>query len=95
MAQVAAAALRGAPPGSTVLLLAGAMHTSRDRGVPLHLQREMAGDLPAMHVVVFSAAGDGLVADERRPARFTPQEDHCEGLRKRLAAPPAASAPPR
>jgi len=95
MAQVAAAALRSAPPGSTVLLLAGAMHTSRDRGVPLQLQREMAADLPAMHVVVFSAAGDGLVADERRPARFTPQEDPCEGLRKRLAAPPAASAPAR
>ena len=93
MAQVAAAALRGAPPGSTVLLLAGAMHTSRDRGVPLHLEREMAAGVPAMHVVVFSAAGDGLVADERRPARFTPQEDHCEGLRKRLAAPPPASAP--
>jgi uncharacterized iron-regulated protein len=95
MAQVAATALRSAPPGSAVLLLAGAMHTSRDRGVPRHLQRKMATDLPAMHVVVFSAAGDGLVADERRPARFTPQEDLCEGLRKRLAAPPAASAPPR
>jgi hypothetical protein len=55
----------------------------------------MAPGVPAMHVVVFSAAGDGLVADERRPARFTPQEDHCEGLRKRLAVPPAlaASAP--
>lgn len=95
MAQVAAGALRSASPGSMVLLLAGAMHTSRDRGVPLHLQREMSGDMPAMHVVVFSAAGDGLIADERRPARFTPQEDHCEGLRRRLAAPPAASAPAR
>jgi len=95
MAQVAAAALRGAPTGSKVLLLAGAMHVSRDRGVPLHVHRQMPTDAPAMHVVVFSAAGDGLIADERRPARFTPQQDHCEGLRKRLAAPPAASAPPR
>ena len=93
MAQVAAAALRAAPPGSTVLLLAGAMHASRDRGVPLHVLREMPTDRPAMHVVVFSAAGDGLVVDERRPARFTPQEDHCDALRKRLAAPPAASVP--
>ena len=93
MAQVAATALGDAPPGSTVLLLAGAMHTSRDRGVPLHLKREMASEPPAMQVVLFSASGDGLVADERRAARFTPQEDHCEGLRQRLAAPGAASAP--
>lgn len=95
MAEVAAAALRSAPPGSTVLLLAGAMHTSRDRGVPLHMQREMAAEGPALHVVLFSAPSDGLIADERRSAVFTPQEDHCEGLRKRLAAPPAASAPAR
>ncbi len=93
MAQVAATALGDAPPGSTVLLLAGAMHTSRDRGVPLHLKREMASEPPAMQVVLFSASGDGLLADERRAARFTPQEDHCEGLRQRLAAPGAASAP--
>jgi uncharacterized iron-regulated protein len=92
MAQVAAAALRSAPPGSTVLLLAGAQHASLDRGVPPHLRHEMAAKLPALQVVLFGPPGDGLSADERRPAVFTPQEDHCEGLRRRLAAPAAASA---
>ena len=95
MAQVAATALRSAPPGSTVLLLAGAMHSSLDRGVPLQVQRQMAGDVPTLRVVMFSAPSDGLSADERRPAVFTAQEDHCAGLRKRLGAPPAASAPTR
>jgi uncharacterized iron-regulated protein len=93
MAQVAATALRGAPPGSTVLLLAGAMHTSRDRGVPLHLTREMAAEAPPLQVVMFSASSDGLSADTRRAAQFTPQQDHCEGLRRSLTAPSAASAP--
>ncbi len=92
MAQVAAAALRAAPADSTVLLLAGAQHASRDRGVPLHLRREMAADMPPLQVVMFSAPDDGLRADERRTAAFTPQPDHCEALRQHLAAPPAASA---
>lgn len=93
MAQVAAAALRDAPPGSTVLLLAGAMHASRDRGVPLHLQRETAAAMPALHVVLFGASGDALSADERRAAAFTPREDPCEGLRRSLTA-LAATPPP-
>jgi len=93
MASVAAEALRGAPPGSTVLLLTGAQHASRDRGVPRHLARIDAA-LP-MQVVMFGEAGSGLVADEWRPALVTPQEDHCEALRKRLAAPPTASATAR
>ena len=94
MARVVAAALRAAPPDSTVLLLTGAQHASSDRGVPLHLLREMAQDRPSIKVVLFSAPGDGLSADERRSAEFTPQQDHCEALRLRLAA-PAISAPER
>ena len=93
LAQVAAAALRDAPAGSTVLLLAGAQHASQDRGVPLHLQREMGGEMPPLQVVLFGADDDGLRADERREAAVTPQPDHCESLRQHLAAPPAASAP--
>jgi hypothetical protein len=48
-----------------------------------------------VHVVMFVDASSGLVADERRSAVFTPQEDHCESLRQRVAAPQAASAAAR
>jgi uncharacterized iron-regulated protein len=93
MASVAAEALRSAPAGSTVLLLTGAQHASRDRGVPRHLA--MIDTALPVRVVMFGEAGSGLLADEWRPAVVTPQEDHCEALRKRLAAPPAASAAAR
>jgi uncharacterized iron-regulated protein len=92
LAHAVAEAWRSAPAGSTVLLLAGAQHVSRDRGVPQHLQRALV-TAPPLHVVLFSAEGDGLLVDERRSAVFTPQEDHCEALRKRLAAPKPGSAP--
>jgi uncharacterized iron-regulated protein len=95
MARVTAHALRTAPPGSTVLLLTGAMHASRDRGVPVHLQRELSPQPLSLHVVLFSPATDGLSADERRIAIVTPQQDHCEALRQQLAAPKAASTAPR
>jgi uncharacterized iron-regulated protein len=90
MARVADAALRTAPLHSTVMLLAGAQHASRDRGVPRHLAA-IDASWP-VRVVMFGEASSALVADERRPAVFTPQEDHCEALRQRLAAPGAASA---
>lgn len=93
MARVVAEALRTAPAGSTVLLLTGAQHASRDRGVPMHLARIDA--TLAVRVAMFGTASSGLVSDEWRPALFTPQEDHCEVLRQRLAAPPAASSPAR
>jgi uncharacterized iron-regulated protein len=95
LAQAAAQALRTAPADSTVLLLVGGQHASRDRGVPLHLQRQMPSGVPPLQVVLFSPPGDGLSADERRSAVVTPQQDHCEVLRQRLAAPRAASAPAR
>jgi len=93
MARVAAQALHSAPAGSTVLLLTGAQHASRDRGVPRLLARTDP-TLP-VRVVMFGEATSGLVSDEWRPAEYTPQEDHCEALRERLAAPPAASTPAR
>jgi len=70
-----------ARPGQ-VLLLTGAQHASRDRGVPWHL---VAGDvLPAraIRVVLFDGADDGLQGDERRTAEVTPGPDRCEALRK-------------
>jgi uncharacterized iron-regulated protein len=71
------AALAGAAPGQQVLLLTGAQHASRDRGVPLHLD---AGT--SLRVVMFGESGIGLQADEWRPAAVTPQPDPCEAFRR-------------
>ena len=81
-----------ADAGSTVVLLTGAMHASRDRGVPLHLLSRSGWRPQDIWVVVFSEPGDGLQVDERRSAVFTPQPDPCESLRRQMAA-RAASAP--
>jgi uncharacterized iron-regulated protein len=90
MAATAARAAREAVPPRKVLMLAGAQHASRDRGVPLHL---LATDpsLP-VHVVMFGALSARLVADERRDAKLSPQADHCADLRRDLAGRSAASA---
>lgn len=91
IAEVAAAAARAAPADATVLLLTGAQHAARDRGVP----RQLAGIDPTLpvHVVLFGEPTPGLQADEHRAAVVTPQPDHCESLRRQLAAPKPASAP--
>ena len=82
LAATVAEAHARAAPRQDVLLLAGAQHASRDRGVPLHLP----ADLP-VQVVLFGAPVAVLVADEWRAAAVTPVLDHCEGLRARLQAP--------
>lgn len=87
MAETVAAALT---PGRRVLLLTGAQHASRDRGVPLHLA--LRHGAPSVHVVIFGDDSIGLAADEVRQARFTPRPDPCEGLRERLAKPPAPAS---
>ena len=86
MADTVAAALR---PGQRVVLLTGAQHASRDRGVPLHLA--LRHGAPSVHVVIFGSEAIGLAADELRHARVTPRPDPCIGLRERLTKPPAAS----
>lgn len=78
MARTVNAALDAAPPGQRVLLLAGAQHASRDRGVPLHLPPGTS-----LHVTLFGDGAPGLVADERRPALRTERPDPCDGLRQR------------
>jgi uncharacterized iron-regulated protein len=78
MARTAADALDAAPPGQRVLLLTGAQHASRDRGVPVHL-----GPGTTVHVTLLGDGPPGLVADERRPALRTERPDPCEALRKR------------
>jgi uncharacterized iron-regulated protein len=91
MAAVVAAAAATAAPRQTVLLLAGAQHAARDRGVPLHLLADKRWSPDAIHVVLFGRAPDALPADERREALLTPQPDYCDQLRQRQAAPGAAS----
>ena len=86
MAETITGAVR---PGRRVLLLTGAQHASRDRGVPLHLA--LRQDAPSVYVVIFGEPSVGLAADELRRARVTPRPDPCEGLRERLAKPPAKS----
>jgi uncharacterized iron-regulated protein len=90
MAATVREALAEAGPGRSVLLLTGAQHAARDRGVPWHLVRQ--GTLPpeGMRVVTFgrAARAAGLGVDEERRADFTPRPDPCEGLAERLA--PAA-----
>ena len=80
-----------ASAGSSVLLLTGAMHASRDRGVPLHLLSRSGWQPQDLQVVVFSDARDSLQADERRSAVYTPQPDPCEALRKQMSANAAAT----
>ncbi len=94
MARVLAKALREAPNG-TVVLLAGAQHASRDRGVPLHLQHEAGAEALNLRVVLFGDSDGGMHADELRNAVVTPRPDPCEALRQQLAAPPPASAASR
>jgi uncharacterized iron-regulated protein len=68
------------------VLLAGAQHASRDRGVPLHLRRHTGAVDTELHVVLFGVAGAALHADERRSAELTPQPDYCATLRRGLGA---------
>jgi uncharacterized iron-regulated protein len=81
MAETVAQAMK---PGQRVLLLTGAQHASRDRGVPLHLA--LRHGAPGVHVVIFGDPSIGLAADELRAARVTPRPDPCEGLAKQLGA---------
>ena len=86
MAQTVEARLASAAPDQQVLLLTGAMHASRDRGVPLHLAQPV-------RVVIFGERADELSADEHRAAASVERPDPCEGLKKQLAAQRSASAP--
>lgn len=78
LAATVAELAQAAAPGRSVLLLTGAQHASRDRGVPLHLPPGLG-----VHVVLFGEP-DSLHADERRPAVVTPRPDPCEQLREQL-----------
>ena len=79
---LAATVIEALRPGQQVILLTGAQHASRDRGVPLHLARQ--AHAPSVHVLIFGEQGHDLAADELRAARFTPRPDPCEGLAEKL-----------
>ncbi len=96
MAQTLESRLALAAPGAQVLLLTGAMHASRDRGVPMHLLKSGGHAPEEVRVVLFGDLAPELSADERRPAAFTPQPDPCIGLEDKLLkhapTPPASDA---
>jgi uncharacterized iron-regulated protein len=81
LANTLASALVNARPGQQVLLLTGAQHASRDRGVPLHLP-----PATTLSVVMFGSDSSDLQADEHRPAAYKPQPDPCIDLRRKLGA---------
>ncbi len=87
LAETVATALAAAPPGRAVLLLAGAQHVSRDRGVPTHLDANLG---PTTRIVMFGSPVRGLVADEWRPAAVAERPDACEALKRQLEAASAA-----
>lgn len=83
MAQTVAQAAASAPAGARVVLLTGAQHASRDRGVPLHLR----GLAPPVNAQVVMFSGDnGLAADQRRPSTFVARPDPCEAMRRQMEA---------
>jgi len=78
LAATAEQAIAAAAPGQQVLLLTGAQHASRDRGLPLHLDSGTT-----LRVVMFGEGDDGLQADERWPFAMTPRPDPCEEFRRK------------
>lgn len=90
-----AEAIAAAP--KVVLLLTGAQHAARDRGVPRHLAT-IAPEL-GVQVTIFGAPIGGLVADRWQAAERVSRPDPCEGLARQLGRPmdrpgPAAPAQP-
>jgi len=73
-----------------VVLLTGAQHASRDRGVPWQLVKPDVVSATAIRVVLFEPGSDGLVADERRVAAVTQTPDQCEALKAKMGAPEVA-----
>ncbi len=84
LADAAVEAHARAAPGHDVLLLAGAQHASRDRGVPLHLPAHVP-----VQVVLFGEPAVGLRGDDWRAYAPTPQPDPCDALREQLRRRPS------
>jgi uncharacterized iron-regulated protein len=80
-ARMASTAERWLRPGQTVLLVAGAQHVKRDRGIPLFWPASLAQQA---HVVWLRAGGSGAFpsawADAVWDTPPTPQRDHCADM---------------
>jgi len=84
MAQAAAAARR---PGQVVLLVAGAAHTKRSLGVPLHAP----ADLQTKVVIAHAGPAEEAIKNEADWLQQTPElppDDACAPLRQRWGTPP-------
>lgn len=85
MAQTAAGARR---PGQVVLLVAGAAHTKRSLGVPVHLPN----DLKKKVVIAHAGTAEQAIKKEADWLQETPElppDDACAPLRQRWQAAPA------
>ncbi len=85
--EMAQTLLKARVPGKTVLLLTGAGHAVRSRGVPQHLPT----DVPAVAVKLHAATTpDGIPAGEYDGVWQTPplpEKDYCAALRTKPPAP--------
>lgn len=85
LAQTAAAARR---PGQVVLLVAGAAHVKRSRGVPVHLPLDLQRKVAIAH----AGPAEQAIKNEADWLQQTPElppDDACAPLRQRWPAPPA------
>jgi uncharacterized iron-regulated protein len=92
LAEAVAEAGRGAGAEAVVVLVSGAVHASRETGVPLHLAPLVPGW--SLQAIAFTSDPEETSRagfDELWPAEPGPQTDHCAGLRRRGM--PAAPAP--
>lgn len=80
----------GAAPTSVLVMLSGAVHASRQTGVPLHLSA--AAPTLAVRSIRLGAAVPVDGFDEWRAARAEPESDHCAELERRGM--PARGVPP-
>lgn len=82
LAETLSEAARDAKPSDVLVMLSGAVHASRETGVPLHVGA-MAPAL-ALRSIGFEAAGNNATGfDEWRTARSEPTADHCAELAQR------------
>lgn len=103
LAETLAEAARDARSNDVLVMLSGAVHASRDTGVPLHLGTVAPALVVRSIGFRLESADAKLTApafDEWRPARNSPTPDHCADLTQRgmpslgVPAVPASSTTP-
>lgn len=93
LAEALAEAGRDAAPSDVLVMLSGAVHASRETGVPLHLN-EVAPSLKLRSIGFATGAASEPGFDEWRDARSESTPDHCAELMQsgRLSGAPSTSA---